>query len=238
MNTFAIEQNLLYMDDHFIVINKPAGLRVIPDGFDPTLPNIRDMLNAIYPKIWVVHRLDKDTSGVLLFARDAATHSALNQQFENRTIQKEYSLIVIGEPNWETISISLPLRTNGDRKHRTVVDFSQGKPAETIFTAKEKFIDHTLLAASPHTGYTHQIRAHISAAGFPILGDLLYWQPAAHLIKLKSKSPKPANTPFIDRVALHAAQITFFDTYEDTHRIFIAEPPSDFMNCLDDIRIL
>lgn len=238
MNTFSIEQNLIHIDDHVIVINKPAGLRVIPDGYDLTLPNLRDMLNAIYPKIWVVHRLDKDTSGILLFARDAATHSALNHQFEKRTIQKEYSLIVMGTPDWQTVTINLPLRTNGDRKHRTVIDFSKGKPAETVFTVKERFPQHTLLIASPHSGYTHQIRAHISAAGFPIYGDMLYWQPAAHLSKSKFHTHTPACPAYINRVALHAAQITFFDAYANTSRTFIAESPPDFLKCLDNIRIL
>ncbi len=111
MNPFRLEDHLLHVDDHLIVINKPSGLRVIPDGYDLSIPNLRDILNAIYPKIWVVHRLDKDTSGVLLFARDAAMHKALNQQFENRTIQKEYHFIAHGTPDWQTNTVKLPLRT-------------------------------------------------------------------------------------------------------------------------------
>lgn len=237
MNTFSIEKYILHVDEHLIAINKPAGLRVIPDGFQPTLPNLRDILNAIYDKIWVVHRLDKDTSGVLLFARDAATHRYLSVQFENRTIKKEYLLIAIGKPDWQTTTIQLPLRTNGDRKHRTIVDFNNGKPAETEFTIKERFPQHTLLTASPHSGYTHQIRSHISAAGFPILGDTLYWQAAVHLSKVKNQHPEPASHSFIDRVALHAAQITFLDAITNTTRIFTAEPPPDFQNCLENLRL-
>lgn len=238
MTFVNIENHILHIDDHLIVLNKPAGLRVIPDGYDPSLPNVRDMLNALYSKTWVVHRLDKDTSGVLLFARDAATHRELSLQFENRSIQKQYHLIVKGIPDWNTRTVNLPLCVNGDRKHRTVVDFSKGKSAETEFSVKERFSHHTLLTAAPHSGYTHQIRAHISAAGFPILGDSLYWKAGAHLSKSNTPSPRPSSSPLIGHVALHAAQITIFDIYTKEHISFTAPPPSELLNCMDKIRIL
>ncbi len=238
MNTISIENCILHLDDHIIVVDKPAGLRVIPDGYDPSLPNLRDILHAIFPNIWVVHRLDKETSGVILFARNAATHRALNTQFQNRTIKKEYRLISIGTPDWQSTTINLPLRTNGDRKHRTVVDFGYGKPAKTDFTLLEQFSLHALLAAFPHSGYTHQIRSHISAAGFPVLGDSLYWQAASHIARSKNQHPVPAPASYIDRVALHAAKITFIDPFTNSPHIFTAELPPDFTNCLEKIRFL
>ena len=238
MNAPSLENIIIHIDDHLIVVNKPAGLRVIPDGYNPSLPNLRDMLNTAYPKTWVVHRLDKDTSGILLFARDADTHRALNQQFEKRAIQKEYLLITIGTPDWQTRTVKLPLRTNGDRKHRTVVDFVKGKAAETEFTIKEKFKEYTLLTASPHSGYTHQIRAHISAAGFPILGDTLYWQAESHIPKLKQQPPSSPPLSFINRVALHAARIEFYNAVTNDFHVFTASPPADFLSSLAKIRSL
>jgi tRNA pseudouridine32 synthase / 23S rRNA pseudouridine746 synthase len=238
MTTFSIENHILHFDDHLIVVNKPSGLRVIPDGYDPSLPNVRDLLNALYHKIWVVHRLDKDTSGILLFARDAATHRGLSLQFENRSTQKQYQLIVIGNPDWNATSINLPLRVNGDRKHRTVVDFTKGKAAETEFNIKECFPHHSLLTAAPHSGYTHQIRAHISAGGFPILGDSLYWKAAAHLSKSNVPTSRTSSPSLINRVALHAAKITIYDIYTKENVTFVATPPADFLNCIDKIRFL
>lgn len=240
MNTLSIEKQILYLDEHLIAVNKPAGLRVIPDGYDTSLPNLRDMLNELYPKIWVIHRIDKDTSGILIFARDTNTHRALNQQFEKRTVKKQYHLIVTGKPPWTQTTIKFPLRVNGDRKHRTVVDFQKGKPAETEFTVQEVFSEHSFLFAHPHSGYTHQIRAHISAAGFPIPGDLLYWKAAAHISEQTpptSKRPlQLSSPPSLERLALHAAQITFFDVNKDKYTTFSANYPADLSGFLLKLR--
>jgi len=235
MSPICIDNHLLHIDDHFIVLNKPAGLRVIPDGYDPSLPNLRGLLNNQFERVWVLHRLDKETSGVILFARDAETHRALNLQFQKREVQKQYHLIIIGTPPWKTATALYPLCTNGDRKHRTVVAPQNGKPAQTDFSVIRSFSFHSLLTAQPHSGYTHQIRGHISSRGFPILGDRLYWKASAH--KTSSSSPKqpPKTSHLISRVGLHAHTITFCDPYTNKLCTFSANYPTDFINCLNKI---
>jgi tRNA pseudouridine32 synthase / 23S rRNA pseudouridine746 synthase len=158
-----IAEILLYTDETLLVVNKPAGLLSIADGYRPDLPHLARLLQAEFGRVWVVHRLDKDTSGVMLFARDAQTHRELNTQFEQRVVQKEYHAILAGMPEWEQIEIDLPLRVNGDRKHRTVIDHQNGKPARTSARVLERLGLFSLIAAAPHTGYTHQVRAHFAA---------------------------------------------------------------------------
>ena len=166
--------DVLYQDDGILVVNKPAGLATLPDGYDPSLPHIKSVLEPQVGPLWIVHRLDKDTSGVLVLARSAAAHRSLNTQFEERLVSKVYHALVIGNPDWKVKTVSLPLRSNGDRLHRTVVDQARGKPAVTHFKVLERFGHHCLLEAVPETGRTHQIRAHLYALGLFILGDKLY----------------------------------------------------------------
>ncbi len=166
--------DLLYIDADILIVNKPSGLRTIPDGYDPSLPCLKEMLSKEYEKVWVVHRLDKETSGVILFARNADAHRNLNMQFEKHKIRKVYLAVVYGVPCWDEKSICCPLRKDGDRSHRTMIDFKNGKTAITHLTVIKKSTDRTLFAIEIETGITHQIRAHLSSIGFPIIGDTLY----------------------------------------------------------------
>lgn len=168
---------VLWVDAVLLVINKPAGLRSLPDGYDPSQPYVRRLLEPHYGRLWMVHRLDKETSGVLVLARSAAAHRALNTQFEQHLAHKTYHALVSGIPEWETTTVRLPLRPNGDRRHRTVVDQSSGKPAVTNLRLLQRYSSTCLVEAQPETGRTHQIRAHLAAAGLPILGDALYGAP-------------------------------------------------------------
>jgi RluA family pseudouridine synthase len=157
-----------------LVIDKPAGLHTLPDGYDASLPHLRGLLEPEYGRLWIVHRLDRETSGVLVLARTAEAHRSLNTQFEQHLVRKIYHALVEGSPDWQDTTVRLPLRSNVGHRHRTAVDSQRGKPAVTHLHVLERYEDATLVEAAPETGRTHQIRAHLSALGHSIVGDELY----------------------------------------------------------------
>ncbi len=214
---------LLYCDADLLAINKPPGLRTLPDGYDASLPHIRSLLEPQYGRLWIVHRLDKDTSGALLLARSADAHRVLNDQFAAGRVEKVYHALIIGTPAWQEQRVELPLRPNGDRRHRTVVDQERGKPALTELNRLELFEEHALIEARPRTGRAHQIRAHLAALGFPILGDVLY-------------AGRGAEVAWMRRPALHARSLRFLHP-ANLAELFIQAPyPQDFEAAVQYLR--
>jgi len=106
-------------------VNKPAGIPVLPDGYHPDAPFIKQILSEVYGRLWVVHRLDRDTRAVLIFARNREAHHCLNDQFENRQVKKIYHALVVGNPAWEHKRVDFPLQIDAVRHHRTAVDFKK-----------------------------------------------------------------------------------------------------------------
>ena len=225
---------VLFADEAILVVDKPAGLLSLQDGYDPALPYVRTVLEADFGPIWMVHRLDRETSGVLIVARTAAAHHHLNDQFMGRSVRKIYHALLRGVPAWDEQACTAPLRKNGDRQHRTVIDDRRGKPAETHFQVLERFPAAALAAAAPHTGYTHQIRAHAAHLGFPLLGDPLYHRSLAH----PDLTPPPSAAAVIDRVALHALTIQFLHPLSGLPVQFSAPYPADFAAALLALRAL
>jgi tRNA pseudouridine32 synthase / 23S rRNA pseudouridine746 synthase len=228
---------VLFSDDAILVVNKPAGLATLPDGYNPTLPHTKSVLEEQYGPLWIVHRLDKDTSGVLVLARSAAAHRSLNTQFEHRQISKVYHALVYGNPSWQENTVSLPLRANGDRQHRTVVDMQNGKPSVTHLTILERFCDYCLLQAIPETGRTHQIRAHLSVIGLYIIGDKLYARRVEHQEKDKAEQTEPS-VGFGITMALHAQSLELIHPFTGQRLKFTAPYSPELVVLLGRLRSL
>lgn len=212
---------IVYQDSSILVINKPAELSVLPEGWDKDAPYLVKMLEERFGKIWVVHRIDKVTSGIVLFALTAEAHRSLNIQFEKHEVDKTYHAIINGVPKWEEKVTKFPLRVNVGHKHRTMVDDRNGVKAETRFKLLERFQATTLVEAKPMTGRTHQIRVHAYALGHPLLGDVLYSAPETNLIS---------------RPALHAFSLGFAHPETGTRVIFQAGYPNDFQEAVNLLR--
>ena len=204
------EAIVLHIDENLLVVNKPAGITVTQDGYYPEKIFLKKALESAFGRIWVVHRLDRQTSGVIVFARNPDYHRRLNEQFQKRNIQKIYHALVIGTPPWDSKTVDLALLADGDRQHRTVVDSQRGKPAVTELFIRESYKGWALVEVMPRTGRTHQIRAHLKAAGYPAACDPLYGDgKPIYLSNLKSnyqKGDKPEK-PLLDRVGLHALKL-------------------------------
>jgi RluA family pseudouridine synthase len=212
---------VLWKDSQLLVVNKPAGLLSLPDGYDPQKPHLRSVLESSYGRLWIVHRLDRECSGVLVLARTAEVHRALNAQFEHRQIVKVYNALVAGDPPWNERVMKLKLRADGDRRHRTIVDARRGKSAETSCRVLRRFRECALLEATPKTGRPHQIRAHLAAKGHPVVGDPLY-----------GNRDHPAHT-IMDRLGLHAQALTLEHPGSGEPQRFEAPPPLDLQEVLE-----
>lgn len=193
--------DIIFEDEEMIALNKPSGMLSIEDGYHKELPNLKNILKKSYKSIFTVHRLDRFTSGVILFAKNAYSHKKLNSLFQNRIIKKKYLALTYGFPLWASNKLQIPLLKNGDRMHRTVYNSEKGQFSETHIAVIDKNDIFSLICASPRTGYTHQIRAHLSMIGLPIIGDRLYTR--VYEIKSRKKLVEyPENCIF-----LHAWQL-------------------------------
>lgn len=209
-----LEPAIIYEDKDVLVLDKPAGLDVVA---------VAAWLQSKYPEAQLAHRLDKDTSGVLLVAKTEKVYEYLKNLFQTRQVQKKYLALVYGLVKNEHGLIALPIgRSRKDPRKRLAGKGATSKLREALteYVVKEKFSHHTLLEVSPKTGRTHQIRVHLKALGYPILGDQLY-APASLL----------ATSPQLPRQALHAASLTLKLPSGQTKE-FNAALPEDFSTVL------
>jgi len=166
--------DILYRDDDLLVIDKPSGLLAVPGRG----PDLHDCLSAriqsLHPGALVVHRLDRDTSGLMIMALNSAAQRSLSQQFAQRTVVKRYVAVVFGRPQASAGTIELPMRKDFDRPPRHKIDYVDGRSAHTTWRLIVRAADRSRLEVEPLTGRSHQIRLHLATLGHPILGDNLY----------------------------------------------------------------
>jgi RluA family pseudouridine synthase len=232
-------QMVLWVDDDLLAVSKPAGLLTIQHGYDPDQPHLLDLLKQQYGRLWVVHRLDRETSGVIVLARNPQAHRVLNTQFEQRQITKVYHAVIIGTPDWNEARSSYPLQVDGDRAHRTVIDPQKGKPSTTDLCVLERFGNYALVEALPRSGRRHQIRAHLAAEGYPIAVDALYGNgQAVWLSSLKPgyKSSRQGESPLLGRLGLHARELKFTHPRDGRWMKIRSPYPKDFQRTLKQLR--
>jgi len=206
---------VLFQNDTILALDKPAGLLSVPDRYKEDKPSLAQLALYAYPTARPLHRLDFETSGILLFSLHPDTFGWYSDQFEHRTISKRYTAVTEGRCLESEGLIDAPLFTQTIGK---VVISKRGKPSQTRWNLIEGFQHYSLIEANPLTGRTHQIRVHLSSIGHPIFGDLLYGAGGAlYLSALKGKNKyrlsKDAEEerPLLGRLALHASSITFKD---------------------------
>jgi len=183
---------ILHADDDIVVVDKPAGLLSVP-GRGPELADcLIERMRVVFPTVLLVHRLDLDTSGVMVFALTPQAQVHLGQQFENRRTQKRYVALVSGHPVEKRGQVDLPLIVDWPNRPRQKVCYETGRPAQTDWRVLRPEGANARVRLVPVTGRTHQLRVHMQALGHPILGDTLYASGAA------------ADRP---RLMLHAAEL-------------------------------
>ena len=211
--TVPADYTVLYADDAIVVLNKKSGLLVAADRYDPLAPRLDLCAEKEFGHLYAVHRIDKDTSGIVLYARTAAAHRHISEQFEKRQIKKVYHCLVHGHPLWQHLTVDLTLQPDGDKRHRTVVSHRFGKPSVTDFYLMGTCGPFSWIEARPLTGRTHQIRAHLQAQGFSIVCDPLYSGNQRPVllsdIKRKWNGDTAKERPLLSRLALHAYSLSF-----------------------------
>ncbi|MDD2774465.1 MAG: pseudouridine synthase [Gallionella sp.] len=168
--------DILFQDDHLLIVNKPTGLLAVPGRGEDKQDCLSTRVQTEFPDALIVHRLDMATSGLLIFARGMAMQRTLSGLFERREIEKQYVALVAGKLAQIAGEIDLPLGADWEHRPRQRVDFERGKPAQTHFQVLSYNEPHdtSRVALTPITGRTHQLRVHLLAIGHPILGDSLY----------------------------------------------------------------
>lgn len=226
-----IPLDIRYEDDDLVVVNKPRGLVVHPGPGNPngTLVNallyhLQGQLSGIggVSRPGIVHRIDKDTTGLLVIAKNDSTHQALVDQLKEHRVRRVYQAIVQGVLPHQHGTIDAPIGRDPRHRQQMTVIHQNSKPAVTHFSVREHLPEQTLLECRLETGRTHQIRVHLKYIGFPIVGDPVY-------------GPKKQRFP-IQGQALHAGELSFLHPCSGQEVLVQAEPPEDFQHLLQHLR--
>ncbi len=238
------ELDILFEDQDLVAINKPPGLVVHPSKghVGGTLVNalaghfaqLSSLGGSSRPGI--VHRLDRDTSGILIVAKTDQAHLALARQWERRTIEKEYFAVVAGVPDRDRDTIDQPIGVHPYQREKMAIRARHGASREaiTFYTVLERFVGFAALAVQPHTGRTHQIRVHLAHLGCPVLCDRLYGGRARITLGEVQRSDEPSAV--LDRQALHARRLRLSHPRTGQPLELEAPLPRDILHLLDVLR--
>jgi 23S rRNA pseudouridine1911/1915/1917 synthase len=236
----AIALDIVYEDDHLLVVDKPAGMVVHPaaGNFDGTMVNAllhhcAGRLSGIggVARPGIVHRIDKDTSGLLVVAKTDVAHEGLAVQFAKHSIDRRYQAIVAGIPNPTSGSVDAPLaRSSANRQKMAIVEGSRGKRAVTHYRMVRPLREAALVECRLETGRTHQVRVHMASLGHPLIGDPVYGRTrSAHRELLKRLK--------FERQALHAAELGFIHPVSGENLSFKSAIPSDMQELLSGLSV-
>ncbi|HTQ67035.1 MAG TPA: RluA family pseudouridine synthase [Puia sp.] len=228
----------IFENEDFIVMNKPGGILSIPDRTQSAV-SLKEILQKKYGRIFTVHRLDRDTSGLILFAKNEASHKFFSQAFAERRVKKIYLGIVYGkfiEPEG-TIDLAM---TEHPSKNGLMVVHKKGKPAITHYKMQEELGPYSFVEFEIQTGRTHQIRVHMQQAGHPIICDALYGNEQPIYISSFKRNYKLSKLeeeerPILHRLALHSYQLGFKDANSNEYS-FEAPLPKDMKALLQQLR--
>lgn len=226
---------ILHEDDRIVVVNKPAGIASLSDREGDT--NLLQMGREYDPELKLCHRLDKYTTGVLIFAKGAEMYREISILFEEREIQKHYLTLVHGSISTEEEVIELNIDVSGQGKAR--ISAAGGKESLTVISTAELFRDFTLVNCHPMTGRLHQIRVHLSAIGLPVMGDVKYGGKDVFLSDFKRNfkpNRKNEENPINESYMLHARGIMLTVPGDEEESTFIAPLPSKFETALRILR--
>jgi 23S rRNA pseudouridine955/2504/2580 synthase/23S rRNA pseudouridine1911/1915/1917 synthase len=203
---------LVFENDDFIALNKPSGLLSIPDREGKEI-SLKVLLQEKYPQVFTVHRLDKDTSGLIVFAKNEETHRNLSMQFEERQTEKIYLGLVLGSLIEKKGTVNKPIAENTVKKG-TMIIHQRGKESITDYEVLEDFGIYSWLQFRIHTGRTHQIRVHMKDIGHPVACDELYGDDKPILLssfksKFKLSKKEEEERPILNRLGLHAFKLKF-----------------------------
>lgn len=232
--------NIIYEDESLLVVEKPAFMLSIPDRFSPEKENLLDMLRESREEVYTVHRLDRETSGIILFAKTREAHRDLSLQFEKREVSKKYLALVDGNIGENDGRIDQPIGESQSQPGKMEVT-KRGKPSLTLLKVLERFKGFTLVEADIQTGRTHQIRVHFAAISHPLAVDSLYGQRGAFFLsEIKGRKFQigkfQEERPLMTRTTLHAWRLQFRHPERGEMMDFESDPPKDFAALLNQLR--
>lgn len=222
-----LQDLIIYEDDHLIIVNKPPFISSLDEREGGEI-NILRLAKQYHEDAQICHRLDKETSGAMIIAKDPETYRFVSMQFEHRTVKKVYHAVVDGTHIFNELLIDLPILNVG--KGNVTISRIEGKRAETFFQSLVYFKHYTLIEARPVTGRMHQIRIHLATQRASISGDEMYGGKPVFLSQIKRGyrlAKDEVEQPIMKRFALHSREVTFKISETET-KTFTAEYPKDF----------